>query len=106
MQLIYGSNILLTRGNSFSRAFTIKNNGTIYTPTAEDTIGFTLKKAYTDQDALITKSIDPADLKLELDPADTSGLSFGDYVYNIEITTADGDVHTIIVGVLRLMEAT
>jgi len=106
MQLIYGTNILLTRGDSFSKSFTVKNNGEVYTPTAEDTIVFKLKKAYTDKNALITKTIDYETLKLELDPADTGTLAFGDYVYNIEITTADGGVHTIIVGVLRLMEET
>lgn len=45
---------------------------------------------------LIIKDINPETKILELDPEDTKSLGFGDYLYDIELTMADGTVDTFI----------
>jgi hypothetical protein len=33
---------------------------------------------------------------IHFEPKDTAGLEFGDYVYDVELCTAEGDVYTVI----------
>ena len=35
-------------------------------------------------------------MEFVIEPEDTSGLDFGNYVYDVELTLADGTVNTII----------
>lgn len=98
MYEIIGTKIKLTRGDSFYCEVEMKNkdDGTDYEPQPGDTVRFALKKRYNDPEPLIIKSI-PTDTRiLHLEPQDTKNLSFGKYVYDIELTTANGDVDTFI----------
>ena len=90
--------ITLTRGDSFYTTINLvhKISGQPYEPEEGDSIRFAMKKNYEDAECIIEKSIDPEDLILELDPADTKTLAYGEYVYDIELTTAGGDVDTFI----------
>ena len=43
-----------------------------------------------------TATISDGVATIEIDPGDTKDMSPGRYVYDIELTTASGDVHTIV----------
>lgn len=97
--------ITLTRGDTFTTVLTLtRSDGTEYTPVEGDSIRFALKHPdmnrqgteYVDEQPLIEKSIPYDTLQLKLDPNDTKELGFGKYVYDIEITYANGDVDTVI----------
>ena len=89
--------VILTRGDTFIGQVNIKNpDGTDYIPVEGDTIRFALKKKCTDMKVLIEKKIPIDTLLLVLDPKDTKPLAFGTYVYDIQLTKANGDVDTFI----------
>ena len=106
MYCVKGTEIILTRGDTFRATLTIQDcNGDIYVPQPGDVIRFAMKKRYSDKDVLLTKIIDNETLTLKLSPEDTKSLLFGTYVYDIELTYSSGDVDTFIAGAtLRLME--
>ena len=41
---------------------------------------------------------------VKVDPADTTSVAPGTYGYDFEITTADGDVHTIMLGMISVIQ--
>ena len=75
-----------------------------YTPVNGDRVRFALKQNYSSSKVLIHKSIPIDTLVLHLVPSDTKKLAFGNYVYDIEITFANGDVDTFIRGEFNLEE--
>lgn len=77
-------------------------NDTIYTPVAGDSVRFAMKQSYNATRVLIEKKIPIDTMILKLDPMDTKKFSFGKYVYDIEITFANGDVDTFISGEFEL----
>jgi len=89
--------ITLTRGDTFKATISIANpDGTPYEPEEGDSIRFALKKRYEDDNVLIEKPIPTDTLILVLEPEDTKPLMFGDYVFDIQLTKANGDVDTFI----------
>ena len=104
MHKINGNNITLTRGDSFLAKIDLTKNGEEYTPQADDVIRFAIKhnklkqdgSDYTDDEPLFTIVIPNNTMILEIQPNNTKSLAFGDYVYDIEITFADGKVDTFI----------
>lgn len=53
----------------------------------------------------MVKDIPIDTMKLVLDPADTKNLSFGKYVYDVQLTKSTGEVDTFITkGMLKLTE--
>lgn len=64
----------------------------IYTLEEGDTILFTVKKDTETSDVLIQKN----SLDIRIDPIDTQDLKYGIYKYDIQVTLANGEVHTII----------
>lgn len=98
--------ITLTRGDTFKATVNITDsNGDTYIPQDGDTIRFAMKSKYTDAEPLIVKNIPIDTLLLKIDSADTKELVFGEYVYDIELTTAEGDVDTFITkATLKLTE--
>lgn len=91
------TSIKLTRGDTFKAHIILTDSeGNTYEPTEGDSIRFALKKAYRDKECLIQKEIPIDTLLLKLEPEDTKHLNFGDYVYDIELTKANGDVDTFI----------
>ena len=95
---INGNKITLTRGDSFYAIVSLKDkvSGQTYTPQEGDVIKFGMKKSPFDAECLITKTLPNDTLLLYLSPADTASLQFGMYVYDIEITFANGDKDTFI----------
>lgn len=61
-----------------------------------------MKSSYDSSKVLIDKQI-PIDTQvLHLQPSDTKRFPFGKYVYDIQITFANGDVDTFIKGEMEL----
>ena len=90
--------IHLTRGDTarFSIGQIVNTiTNTNYTPTPEDTVTMTIKKTVLQADPLV-QIIVPGGEVLHIKPEDTKAMAFGKYVYDIQITMADGDVYTII----------
>ena len=95
MYKIDGTTISLTRGDSLYVQLAIKQGTQTYTPAEGDVIKFTIRKTYSTP-ILIQKTISHDTLVLHLLPSDTKELPYGRYVYDVELTTADGDVDTFI----------
>lgn len=96
MYSINATNITLTKGDSFYCLLELTKNGEAYEPDVGDVIVFGLKKCHLDSTTLITKQIPTDTLMLHLDPSDTEALAVGDYMYDIEVQLATGDVDTVI----------
>jgi hypothetical protein len=60
-----------------------------------DTLTLSVKKQYTDAKPCIQKIITDGKL-FHIEPSDTSGLEFGKYKYDVQLTTESGDVFTVI----------
>ena len=97
MLVVTGNQIFLTRGDTLILTLSLSNHdGSEYVPAAGDSIFFRLKKFATYPDLLIEKEIPTSSMILQLNPADTEGLAFGDYHYEIEVVTAEGMHDTVI----------
>ena len=55
----------------------------------------TIKKTVLQADACVQLTV-PGGEVLHIKPEDTKAMAFGKYVYDVQLTTADGDVYTII----------
>ena len=101
---IEGTTITMTRGDTLKTLVTMALRGEPYTPSAEESVRFALKHPqlnskrtdFKDTAPLILKQIPTDTMILELTPQDTKKLDFGTYVYDIQITFADGCVDTFI----------
>lgn len=90
--------IQLTRGDTARLSVTIENeltNGN-YEVAAGDTMRLTVKKKVDDNTPLFQKVITGSN-QFYIEPKDTSNIDFGKYLYDVELTTAAGDVYTVIV---------
>ena len=99
MVSINGSTVTMTKGDTMEAVLEILlADGSPYDVQEGDLIHFALKRKYSDKCVLIRKNIDPADMILRLEPEDTKKLrpDWVPYVYDIELTTADGRVDTFI----------
>ena len=101
---VSGTTIKMTRGDTLNLKVNILKDGEPYTPEDGDTIRFAMKhnkikadnSGYTDEEPLILKDIPVDTMILTLEPEDTKELTFDTYVYDIQITFADGSVDTFI----------
>lgn len=93
---VSNNEIRLTRGDTLRVKVDIQDGDETYIPNNRDVIRFAMKRNVEDETPLILKKIPNATLMLELAPEDTKSLAFGKYVYDIEITMADGTVDTFI----------
>lgn len=98
MLKIENNTISLTRGDSMIVTIDLKNNcGEAWVPEPGDSVRFVMKSPQAlDSEPLIEKSISTIDMALRLVPADTKQLAVGSYVYDVEVTFADGFVDTVI----------
>ncbi len=103
---ISGTTITLTRGDTFEADVSISNpDGTVYLPNEGDSIRFAMKALYSDPEPLLVKDIPIDTMRLTLNPDDTAGLSFGKYVYDIQLTKVSGEVDTFIPkAIIRITE--
>lgn len=98
MYSINGNKIILTKGDSFyaTVAMTDKTTGETYTPQQGDVVRFGVKRNLTDDDFAILKVVPNDTLEIYLAPEDTENLPIGTYVYDVELTYADGNKDTFI----------
>lgn len=88
---ITGTTITLTRGDTFEALVSAtKKDGTPYIPVEGDVIRFAMKENYDDARPLLVKEIPIDTMMLMLEPSDTADLNFGKYVYDIQLTKANG----------------
>lgn len=90
--------IQLTRGDTARLSVAIENEltGGNYEVDTRDTMRLTIKRKVDDSTPLLQKVIAGSN-QFYIEPADTSELDFGKYLYDVELTTAAGDVYTVIV---------
>ena len=106
---VVGDTIYLTRGDTLRLKVDIMigedPNVEPYIPEPNDSVRFAVKKAIyiggeykelEDHDPLIIKQVPIDTLILHLEPNDTKKLPFGTYLYDVELTKANGDVDTFI----------
>lgn len=90
--------IHLTRGDT-ARIFlgTVVNEvtGKEFDLSADDTVTLTVKKTVYDTTPVVQITV-PSGAAIHIKPEDTKELPFGKYLYDTQITTADGDVYTVI----------
>ena len=98
LYLLENGTIQLTRGDTARFAVTIKNDctGEDYEIQPDDVLRLTLRKSVTDGQPAVEKVVTGAN-SFRLRPEDTKSLAFGRYLYDVELTTATGDVYTVIV---------
>lgn len=88
--------VILTRGDSADLEVNIYDiNGSKYELQTGDVLVFTMKINCMSDVILIQKDIS-SDSTIHLAPEDTNLLSYGDYVFDVQLTTAGGDVYTVI----------
>lgn len=91
------NDISLTRGDTCTvKIDIIDQDGILYEPVEGDTVRFAMKQNYDKGAPAIIKEIPIDTMILKLDPEDTKRLCYGKYVYDVELTKANGDVDTFI----------
>lgn len=97
MLYIEGTTIKLTRGDTAYLSVPITNTvtGNSYDIADGDILEFSVKKYTSDKNKLISKKIIGQNT-FHILPEDTKDLPFGKYEYDIQLTTAKGDVYTVI----------
>ena len=101
---VINNKIYLTRGDSASFVPSVTDDsGNAYTIQADDTVIMTVKKTTSDTAYLFQKNLINSEFAIK--PADTEALDYGDYVYDVQLTMANGYNDTIIPPTLfRIME--
>lgn len=94
---INDNRIKMTRGDTARFIIDITNsvNDSLYEISPDDELTLTVKKTINDNDFLIQKKI-IGDNQFYIKPEDTAQLPYGQYKYDVQLTTVSGDVYTII----------
>lgn len=88
--------IRLTRGDTARLTVSVTDNERQpYTVKEDDVLTLTIKQNYEDEEPLIEKKITGSST-FHIKPEDTKSLAFGSYLYDVQVTTADGDNYTVI----------
>lgn len=92
---VIGTSIIMTRGDTESITVSIKNGAFAY----GDTVELTVRRGPNSATKLIHKVVTEfTDGKaiIPIYPADTGSMQFGRYVYDVQLTRAEGTVCTIV----------
>ncbi|MEE0325572.1 MAG: hypothetical protein UDP13_02105 [Butyricicoccus sp.] len=96
MLMIRNGKIMLTRGDSAYITVTLKSqDGAAYTMQAGDKLTLTVRQLADDTSAVLLQT-ESDSAQLHLLPAQTKQLSAGKYSYDIQLSTASGDVYTVV----------
>lgn len=95
---ISGTTIKMTRGDTLRVQIGLTDqDGNDYEPHEGDKIRFAMKASYSDPEPILIKDVSLDTLELVLNPEDTKDLPQpSSYVYDMELTYANGDVDTFI----------
>lgn len=97
MVKVKNNSIEMTKGDSlYVEVGIFREDGTAYVPQEGDEIKFGVKLNEKQENLLIEKVIPNDTLVLHLVPEDTKSLAVGKYVYDIQLTFANGDIDTFI----------
>ena len=98
---VENNTIYLTRGDTFIGVVALTQDDEPYVPAEGDAVHFYMRPAGLNSKGTeykyplcLTKEIPTDTMVLRIESADTKDLSFGKYVYDIEITFDSGDVYT------------
>lgn len=95
MLYIEGTNIRMTRGDTVYLTVPLKTLTEAYEMGSKDTLTLSVKKTVRDTEYLFQK-VSVGSNEFHIEPADTTDLAFGKYLYDVQINTSDGDVYTVI----------
>ena len=101
MLQVQGTNISMIRGDTGTIDINISANGVPYQILDTARIVFSVKKYYDTDTYAIQKTAESG--KIKLLHTDTNELSTGNYVWDMQITTTNGDVATIGPGRLNVL---
>lgn len=101
---VKGTTIEMTRGDTLDVKVNIMQGSSPYEIQSGDSVRFALKSAkmnskrteYVDEEPLLVVNIPVDTLILRIESEATKPFGFGDYVYDIQMTFADGRVDTFI----------
>ena len=103
MVKIQGTSIYMTRGDTATINLSIKDeNKNEYELGEGDIVVFSVKKTLSDESYLIQKTF--KDKEIVIEHEDTKDLSFGEYLYDVQVTFSDGKVSTIITPSKLILE--
>ena len=91
---IEGNTIKITRGDTGIFTLELKNGTQTYDYT-NDTVVLTVKQDTVTKSHLIQKTITYGN-NVAFAPADTAALPYGEYWYDVQVTTSGGQVDTVI----------
>lgn len=87
--------ITLTRGDTAHLIVTLTTEtGQTYDMISGDELQFSVKQSVYDEGFVFQKISDTNEITIQ--STDTSGLPFGDYVYDVQLVTAAGETYTVI----------
>ena len=108
MVTVVNNTITLVRGDTVEVPVTIRlRNGEEYVPSEGDVIRFALKESYGDNVPVLIRKVLPNSAPiLRLESCETKELMARKkpYVYDVELTTANGYVDTVVRGILNVLE--
>lgn len=87
------NNIKLTRGDSASLTLTVTKDGEDY-DFSNDLTQFTVKRNTVTEEIIIQKTF--SNNSISISPEDTKDLYYSDLVYDVQLITQNGEVHTVI----------
>ena len=95
MLKVENGNIKLTRGDTGPLTVKMEQDGAEVEVGPNDQLTLTIKRSTTSADALVEKTVTGTN-DIVIDPADTEGLAYGSYKYDVELTTENGGVFTVV----------
>ena len=108
MVTVVNNTITLVCGDTVEIPVTIRlRNGEEYIPSEGDVIRFALKDKYDDNTPVLIRKVLPNDtLILRLESCETKEIMARKkpYVYDVELTTANGYVDTVVRGIVNVLE--
>ena len=103
MVKVQGTTICMTRGDTAEINLSIKDDSNVeYDLVEGDVVVFSVKQNLSDEAYLIQKTF--SDKEIVIEHEDTKELSFGEYLYDVQITFSDGKVATIITPSKLILE--
>lgn len=97
LKVMKDGTIQLTRGDTARLTVSITHeiDGEEYAMQEDDTLVLSVKKTVNDAEVLLKKVL-KGENTFHIEPKDTAKMKFGHYKYDVQLTTAGGDVYTVI----------
>ncbi len=97
---VRGTSLSMIRGDTETLTVACQNTAGEAVPFVDgDIVYFTVKKSVRDEEKALQKIVTDfleGEAIIEIYPEDTKHLNFGKYVYDVQLTKANGDIFTIV----------